>query len=205
MSVTRDLTPELLLHAYSIGCFPMARSRRSRGVEWFDPDPRAILPLDGLRVSHSLRKTVRRGVFDVRCDTAFEEVIRACAKPRPDHEGTWINDDIIKAYTRLHRLGFAHSVEAWQAEGENEPYQLVGGLYGVSLGGAFFGESMFTRVADASKVCLVHLVERLRSRGFALLDSQMATDHTRSLGVIEVPRERYRQMLAQATALDVAF
>ena len=205
MAVTRDLTPELLLHAYSIGCFPMGRSRRSRGGEWFDPDPRAILPLDGLRVSHSLRKTVRSGVFDVRRDSAFECVIRACAEPRPDHQGTWINDDIIEAYTRLHRLGFAHSIEAWKAECDGKAPQLVGGLYGVSLGGAFFGESMFTRATDASKVCLVHLVEHLRKRGFALLDSQMATDHTRSLGVIEIPREQYRELLARAITINVAF
>jgi leucyl/phenylalanyl-tRNA--protein transferase len=150
-------------------------------------------------VPHRLRKTVRRGIFTVRCDTAFEAVMRACAEPRPGHPETWINEPIIEAYTALHRRGFAHSVECWQGE------QLAGGLYGVALGGAFFGESMFSRVRDASKVALVHLVARLRRGGYVLLDVQFVTEHLARFGVEEVPARTYRRKLGAALAAEAYF
>lgn len=184
-----DLTPELLLRAYAAGIFPMAESRASASVFWVDPRLRGVLPLDGLHVPRSLRKVIRRKRFEVRCNSAFEQVIRACAEPRPGHPDTWINDQIVTAYSRLHRMGFAHSVECWQ---EN---RLLGGLYGVSLGGAFFGESMFSRSTDASKVALVHLVARLRTSGFALLDVQFVTEHLTQFGVVEIPAREYLENL----------
>lgn len=196
------LEPELVLQAYSVGAFPMARSRRGP-IEWYRPDPRAILPLDErFRVRRSLRQAVRSGRFEVRRDTAFEEVIRACAQPRPTSRETWISEPIIEAFTRLHHAGFAHSVEAWQSpEGGGEP-RLVGGLYGVALGGAFFGESMFSRASMASQVCLVHLVDHLRARGFTVLDVQFRNPHLEQFGVMEVPCAAYLEMLASALELD---
>lgn len=164
-------------------------------IGWYSPDPRAIFPLDAFHVPRSLAKTLKRGVFDVRIDTAFEAVMRGCAA----REETWISDEIVQAYVALHRAGLAHSVEAWH-EGE-----LAGGLYGVALGGAFMGESMFTRVTDASKVCLVALVERLQARGFVLLDSQMPTEHLARFGQIVIPRAEYLRRLAKALRLDVTF
>lgn len=189
-----ELTPQLLLAAYCQGMFPMARSRMSRRVEWFSPDPRAVLPLDRFRCPRSVRSKWRRGVFEIRHDTAFEDVIRACAEPRPGHPETWINDAIIDAYVALHRLGYVHSVEAWR-DGE-----LVGGLYGVRVGAAFCGESMFHRPGpgtDASKVCLAHLVDHLRRQGFILLDVQINSDHMERFGAVDIPRSRY---LAQLNA-----
>jgi len=187
-----ELTPELLLRAYAAGIFPMAESRNSASVFWVDPRLRGVLPLDALHIPRSLRKTVRRKDFEVRCNTAFDQVIRACADPRPGHPDTWINDQIATAYTRLHRIGFAHSVECWH-DGE-----LVGGLYGVSLGAAFFGESMFSRTTDASKVALIHLVARLRAGGFVLLDVQFVTEHLAQFGAIEVPAREYLELLEEA-------
>jgi leucyl/phenylalanyl-tRNA--protein transferase len=189
-----ELTPPLLLTAYASGCFPMADSR-SGEILWYAPDPRAILPLDEFRVSRSLRRTVASGSFDVRFDTAFETVIRACA----DRPETWISGDIVRAFVELNRLGFAHSVEAW-SDG-----QLVGGLYGVAIGGAFFGESMFHRKTNASKVVLVYLVEHLRARGFQLLDTQFATDHLERFGVREISREDYEIRLKHAIGLHVSW
>jgi leucyl/phenylalanyl-tRNA--protein transferase len=190
------ITPDLLIAAYCQGIFPMARSRESRTIDWYSPEMRAILPPDGLRVSRSLRQRVASGVFEIRCDTAFEEVVKGCAEPRRGERQTWINAEICRAYTELAEMGLAHSVEAWR-DG-----RLVGGLYGVHLGGAFFGESMFHRAdlggTDASKVCLVHLVEHLRSRGFCLLDVQTSSEHMARLGVIEIPREAYLTLLADA-------
>ena len=198
-----ELTPRLLVAAYCQGVFPMARSRHAGSVQWFSPDPRAVLPLDTFHCPRTLRQRVRRGEFDVRFDTAFERVIRACSEPRPDHPDTWINREIVAAYTELHRQGIAHSVEAWR-EG-----RLVGGLYGVAQGGAFFGESMFHRPdlggTDASKVCLVHLVDHLRERGFALLDVQMNSPHMRRFGVIDIPRRRYLRYLEEALRMEAAF
>ena len=162
-------------------------------VFWYAPDPRAVLPLGGLRVSRSLRQRIRRATYSVTVDRAFERVIRACAAPAPGREQTWISDEIVEAYTALHRVGQAHSVECWDGAGE-----LAGGLYGVRVGGAFFGESMFSHQTDASKVALVHLVGRLRAGGFALLDVQMQTPHLARMGAIEIPRDVYERRLAVA-------
>ena len=192
-----DLAPETLVRAYSLGLFPMPdpRSRRRKAPPtWWSPNPRGVLPLDGMRVTKSLRQSAKR--YDVRVDTAFVEVIRGCADPSRD--GGWINDGFVEAYTRLYELGLAHSVETWQ-DGE-----LVGGLYGVSLGGLFAGESMFHRARDASKVALLALVRLLDDGDAArLLDVQWATDHLETLGVVEVPRSTYLTELLPA-ALDVA-
>lgn len=189
-----DLTPQLVLEAYRVGLFPMADDEGRIG--WFSPDPRCIFPLDRFHVPRSVRQTIRRGKFTVRVDAAFDAVIAACAD-RP--EGTWISADIVRVYRALHRHGYAHSVEAWH-EG-----RLAGGLYGVALGGAFFGESMFTRVSDASKVALVALVERLRERGFVLLDTQWWTPHLGRFGAVEIPRRTYLQKLRAALRIHARF
>lgn len=188
------LTPQLLLQAYAIGYFPMSEDRFARDVFWVRPDIRGVLPIRGLHVSRSLRKTVRRAPFDIRVDTAFADVMKGCAAPQPDRWQTWINGQILDAYEQLHELGFAHSVEAWIGE------ELVGGLYGVSIGGAFFGESMFSRVTDASKVCLVHLAARLNAGGYVLHDTQFTTDHLKSFGAEEVPAKDYAVRLKGAVA-----
>jgi leucyl/phenylalanyl-tRNA--protein transferase len=188
VAVGADLEPGTLLAAYRQGLFPMPFSKRRVG--WWSPDPRGVLPLDGMRVSRSLRKSCTR--FEVRVDTAFETVMRRCGDPRRPHG--WINDEFIRAYTRLHDLGWAHSVEAWR-DGE-----LVGGLYGVQIGRFFAGESMFHAATDASKVVLVSLVESLRAEGASLVDVQWSTPHLASLGVVEVRRSDYLRMLAIAVA-----
>ncbi|GGF31621.1 leucyl/phenylalanyl-tRNA--protein transferase [Aliidongia dinghuensis] len=193
------LTPDLLLRAYAAGIFPMAESADDPEIFWVDPEERGILPLDGCHVPHKLRRTVRHGPFEVRCDTAFEAVVRGCAEPTPGRPDTWINEEILQLYVALHRRGRAHSVEAW-IDGE-----LVGGLYGVALGGAFFGESMFNRRTDASKVALVHLVARLIEGGFGLLDTQFTTPHLERFGVIEIPRTEYQRRLAWALGLRAQF
>ena len=192
VGVGADLEPGTLLAAYRSGLFPMPVDGGPR-VAWWSPDPRGVIPLDGLRVTRSLRKACR--AFEVRIDTAFGQVIGHCAEPSRD--GGWINRDVVGAYTRLHELGWAHSVETWQDD------ELVGGLYGVSIGGLFAGESMFHLRRDASKVALVGLVERLRQGGAALLDVQWTTDHLRSLGAVDVPRHRYLDRLVEALALPV--
>lgn len=189
------LTPSLLLRAYRMGAFPMAHPKRDNAVYWHTPDPRGVLPLEEFHVPGTLAKQVRRDLFCVTSDRAFCDVIRACA----DRETTWISGDIERAYTELHEHGHAHSVECWQ-DG-----QLAGGLYGVSLGGAFFGESMFYRVSNASKVALVHLVGRLRAAGFRLLDTQYATPHLEQFGVVEIPKEKYEKQLDEALAVDPAW
>lgn len=194
-----ELTPELLLRAYSVGIFPMAESRAAGSIFWVDPPMRGVLPLDRLHLSRSLRKVVRQKRFDVRCDTAFPEVIAACAEPRPDHPDTWINAPIVRAYSQLHQMGFVHSVECWHTG------ELVGGLYGVSLGGAFFGESMFSRVTDASKVALVHLVARLRFGKFKLLDVQFETEHLQRFGVTEIAAMDYHRRLEKALKVKAQF
>lgn len=182
------LDPRLLLQGYAMGIFPMADSRQSDEVFWVEPRSRAVIPLDKFHLSHSLRRTVRSGKFRVTLDTAFAEVVIACA----DRPETWINADIERAVLALHRLGHAHSVEVWSGD------ELVGGLYGIKLGRAFFGESMFSRATDASKVALAWLVARLRVGGYTLLDCQFMTDHLASLGAIAVPREGYTALLATA-------
>jgi leucyl/phenylalanyl-tRNA--protein transferase len=186
------LTPDLLLAAYAQGAFPMGDPDDGGRVAFYAPDPRAILPLDAFHVPATLAKTVRQGRYHVVVDADFEGVVRACAAPAPGRETTWITDEIVAAYVALHRAGFAHSVECHDADG------FAGGLYGVALGGAFFGESMVSLRRDASKVALVGLVERLRAGGFVLLDTQMATPHTARFGVVEVPRRTYERRLAAA-------
>ena len=187
------IDPELLLQGYRLGVFPMAMEDDS--IQWFSPDPRAILPLEDFHVPHALRRLVRQKVFGTTIDNAFSKVIEACAK----REDTWINLEIIESYTRLHELGCAHSVEAWK-EGT-----LAGGLYGVAVGGAFFGESMFHHVTDASKIALVTLVEHLRARKFALLDTQWLTPHLQQFGGIEISREHYLRLLRRAVELPREF
>ena len=182
------LDPDLLLRAYSIGVFPMADSREAREVFWVEPKKRAILPVDGFRLSKSLRKTIRSGTFRVTCDAAFPAVVRHCS----NREETWINGEIERSFNKLHRLGHAHSVECWHEE------ELVGGLYGVKQGAAFFGESMFSLRADASKVALAWLVARLKVGGYTLLDCQFMTDHLRSLGAVEIDQKTYVSMLTGA-------
>ncbi|WP_455271936.1 leucyl/phenylalanyl-tRNA--protein transferase [Rhizobium herbae] len=189
-----DITPDLLLRAYSIGLFPMADSADDPELFWVEPELRGIIPLDDFHVSKSLAKTIRRAPFDIRYDTAFEQVMEGCAAPAPDRPTTWINAKIRSLYATLHSMGHAHCVEAWEGD------ELVGGLYGVSLGSAFFGESMFSRRTDASKICLVHLVQRLRKQGFVLLDTQFTTEHLKNFGAIDVPKARYEKMLARAIA-----
>lgn len=191
-----ELTPELVVRAYCVGAFPMSDSRDGE-IRWYSPDPRALLPLEEgrFKVSRSLRRRVNSGCYRVTMDRAFERVIRACAEPRPSEAQTWINDAIIDVYYQLHAAGLAHSVEAWVDEDEPE---LVGGLYGVSLGGAFFGESMFHRATDASKVCLVKLVEHLRDNGFGLLDVQFVNPHLEQFGVYEISRDEYLGRLETA-------
>ncbi|KQY19172.1 MULTISPECIES: leucyl/phenylalanyl-tRNA--protein transferase [Rhizobium/Agrobacterium group] len=189
-----DITPDLLLRAYSIGLFPMADSADDPELFWVEPELRGIIPLDDFHISKSLAKTIRRAPFEIRYDTAFEQVMDGCAAPAPDRPTTWINAKIRSLYATLHSMGHAHCVEAWE-DGE-----LVGGLYGVSLGSAFFGESMFSRRTDASKICLVHLVQRLRKQGFVLLDTQFTTEHLKNFGAIDVPKARYEKMLARAIA-----
>ncbi len=197
------LTPQLLVAAYCQGMFPMAESRYSDRVDWYSPDMRAVLPLDRFRLPRSVRQKINRGVFDIRHDTAFSQVIRSCAAPRPGHPDTWINEEVVNAYCQLHELGYAHSVEAWLDD------RLVGGLYGVGLAGAFFGESMFHRPdlggTDASKVCLAALVDHLRDRGYVLLDVQLNSAHMTRFGTIDIPRKQYMHRLAEALDLEVTW
>jgi leucyl/phenylalanyl-tRNA--protein transferase len=180
---------DLLVSAYSSGWFPMAIEPGE--IRWYSPDPRGIIPLEGFHASRRLSRLVRQGRFAVRVDTDFPAVIRACAA-RQDEEGTWIDEEILESYCALHERGLAHSIETWQGD------ELVGGLYGVALGGAFFGESMFHNATDASKVALVALVERLRERGYVLLDTQWLTDHLAQFGAVEIPRRRYLRLLDAA-------
>ena len=187
------IDPEVLLQGYRLGVFPMAMDDGE--IEWFSPDPRAILPLDEFHVPHTLERVVRRKSFEIRLNTSFAVVMEECAR-RPE---TWINGEIVESYTRLHQLGHAHSVEAWQND------ELAGGLYGVSIGGAFFGESMFHHVRDASKIALLALVEHLRRRRFTLLDTQWVTPHLAKFGAIEIPRPEYLHRLNKAVNLSRSF
>ena len=189
-----QLTTQLLIEAYSNGYFPMADSRTGP-IWWYSPDPRAVIPLDGFKTSRSLRQRIRKGTYDIRIDTAFEAVIRACG----EREETWISGEIIRGYVCLYRDGFAHSVESWHNGA------LAGGLYGVSIRGAFFGESMFARESDASKVALAALVEHLRKRKFLLLDSQFMNDHIRQFGTLEIPRTEYLRRLRRALKAETNF
>lgn len=190
---------DVLLRAYAYGVFPMAESQDDPELYWIDPEQRGILPLDGFHVPRRLARTVKTGAFTVTADKAFADVMRGCAAPGPDRDGTWINDRIFALYAELYERGDAHSVECW-LDGE-----LVGGLYGVSLGAAFFGESMFSRARDASKVALVHLVGRLKAGGYRLLDTQFVTEHLKQFGAVEIPRTEYRRMLHDAVVRDADF
>lgn len=183
-----SLPPEILLHGYSIGIFPMAEHRNDPDVFWVDPIRRGVFPLNGFHLSRSLARRMRRGGYQVSIDRDFAGVLDGCA----DRAETWINPEIRASYLALHRLGHAHSLEIWQAG------QLIGGVYGVVLGAAFFGESMFSRRTDASKIALAHLVDRLRQTGFALFDTQFLTAHLASLGAVEIPRAEYRRQLERA-------
>jgi leucyl/phenylalanyl-tRNA--protein transferase len=193
-SASYAITPQILLRAYSIGLFPMAESAEEEQLFWVDPQERAIFPLDAFKISHSLAKTLRSDRFEVRIDQDFDAVIDACAASAPKRENTWINGEIRRLYRELFDLGFVHTVECWRAGA------LVGGLYGVAMRSAFFGESMFHRETDASKVALSHLVGRLRSGGFRLLDTQFMTTHLASLGAIEISRDAYHDLLEHALA-----
>ncbi|MDX8322682.1 leucyl/phenylalanyl-tRNA--protein transferase [Agrobacterium tumefaciens] len=191
-SKNNGITVDILLRAYSAGLFPMADSADDPELFWVEPEIRGIIPLNDFHISKSLAKAMRKKPFEIRFNTAFEAVMAGCAAEAPDRPSTWINATIRKLYTELHQIGHAHSVEAWDGK------ELVGGLYGVSLGAAFFGESMFSRRTNASKICLVHLVEGLRASGFVLLDTQFTTEHLKTFGAIDVPKQQYAKMLDQA-------
>jgi leucyl/phenylalanyl-tRNA--protein transferase len=195
----RTITPHHVLRAYSVGLFPMAESAEDKELFWVDPEQRAIFPLDDFSVSHSLAKTIRRDRFEVTVDQDFDAVIAHCAAPAKDRENTWINEEIRRLYRELFDMGFVHTIECRRAG------RLVGGLYGVALRGAFFGESMFHLETDASKVALAHLVARLRAGGFSLLDTQFMTTHLASLGAIEISRAVYHQALEQALTIVADF
>jgi leucyl/phenylalanyl-tRNA--protein transferase len=190
-----EITPEILLRAYAMGIFPMSDGREDLDIHWVDPRRRGVLPLDGLHISRKLARRIRSGQFRVTVDTAFGAVVEACA----DRGETWISHCIQRLYVQLHTLGFAHSIEVWEGE------DLAGGVYGVTLGAAFFGESMFSRTTDASKVALAHAVHRLRAGGFRLFDTQFLTPHLASLGGIEIPRATYHALLAEAMAEPARF
>jgi len=187
------IRPAVLVAAYRSGLFPMAVEHGE--IAWFSPDPRGIIPLDGLHIPKGLKRALRKKPFEIRINTAFARVMEGCGA----RENTWISPEILLSYQKLNELGYAHSVECWDAEG------LAGGLYGVAIGGAFFGESMFSRKTDASKVALVHLVERLNARGFSLLDTQWSTGHLATLGCIDIPRDDYMRRLNGALKLSVQF
>jgi len=194
-----EITPELLLRAYACGFFPMADSAESEELYWYDPPWRGIIPLEHFHVPRKLRRVVRQKRFEVRFDSDFSTVLEACAEPTDERPKTWINDGIRRLYGGLAETGYAHSVECWR-DGA-----LIGGLYGVSLRGAFFGESMFSRQADASKVALVHLVAQLQACGFLLLDTQFMTDHLRQFGGIEISQAAYKKRLALALRVPAKF
>lgn len=193
------LTPELVLRAYSVGVFPMSERADDPDVFWVDPEMRGILPLDAFHAPKRLLKTYRRKPFAITVNKAFDQVIAACTEPRPGHPETWINEPIRDVYCTLHRQGHAHSVECWSGDA------LVGGLYGVAINAAFFGESMFSRRTDASKIALIFLVERMRERGYCLLDTQFVTDHLSQFGAIEITRAAYQRKLAFALAQPASF
>lgn len=194
-----EITPQVLLKAYTCGIFPMAESADDPQLYWIEPQARGVLPLDGVEIPKRLQRTIRQQPYEVRVDTDFDGVITGCAASRPGRRTTWINDRIRKLYRELHRLGYCHTVEAWK-DG-----RLVGGLYGVALGGAFFGESMFSEMRDASKIALVYLCARLIHGGFVMLDTQFVTDHLRQFGTIEVERNEFHSQLERALRTDGDF
>lgn len=192
-----ELTSELLLSAYCQGIFPMAHE--DGDIYWYDPDPRAILPLNDFHIPRSLKRTIKKNPFNIRINYSFTDVMKACAAPAPGRESTWISNELILAYTKLHQQGFAHSVEIWQSE------QLVGGLYGVAVRGLFAGESMFSHATNSSKIALVYLVERLRRKGFLLLDTQFMTEHLRQFGALEIEAQEYKRRLQIALTIPAKF
>ncbi len=194
-----NLTPKIVLQAYSAGIFPMAKNRSGREIFWVDPEKRGIIPLNGIHVPRSLRKSVRNSHLNIRYNTNFNGIISGCAKQNIGREETWINDEIIALYTQLFDEGYVQTVECWMDE------VLVGGLYGISLKGAFFGESMFSLKKNASKIALIHLIARLNEDGFTLLDTQFITDHLARLGAIEIPRSEYLERLEKALLVDAKF
>ena len=193
------LTPANIIKAYSVGIFPMAENYSDQKIYWINPQNRGILPLGGLHISKSLRKTIKRKSFNVTYNYNFRHIIQECAKIGSRRPETWINQEIMKAYIELHKIGFAHSIECWKDN------KIVGGLYGIALGGAFFGESMFSQQSNASKIALVHLVAILKDRGFILLDTQFTSDHLETMGVIEISRENYLKKLKNALAKSPVF
>ena len=198
-AIVTEPTPEILLAAYAMGVFPMAEDYDSPEIAWIEPRRRGVIPLDAFHVPRSLRRTLRRGGFAISIDHDFEAVIRACAAAAPDRPRTWLNEPLIRSYVELARRGVAHSVEVWRDDA------LAGGLYGLALGSAFFGESMFSRARDASKIALVHLVERLRAGGFTLLDTQFVTPHLAQFGAVEISRTAYLARLRHALAQPARF
>jgi leucyl/phenylalanyl-tRNA---protein transferase len=193
------ITPELVLKAYAYGVFPMAKSRNDTDVFWVQPKLRGVIPLDRFHVSRSLRKTLRRGVFRVTVNADFRGVLEGCAESTPERTDTWINDHIMELFTELHDAGLAHSIEVWRDGPDGEPF-LAGGLYGLAMGAAFFGESMFSRATDASKVALTHLAAILKKGDFTLLDTQFITDHLKTFGAVEIPQKDYLAQLGAALA-----
>jgi leucyl/phenylalanyl-tRNA--protein transferase len=191
----QHLTADLLLQAYRVGVFPMSESRDSPEVFWVDPKQRGIMPLDGFHISRNLRRTLLRGTFTITADTCFADVVRGCA----DRDETWINDTIFALYEELHASGHAHSIEVWEDDA------LVGGVYGVAIGGAFFGESMFSRATNASKTALAYMIDRLNAGGFTLFDTQFITDHLATLGAVEIPRAAYHKRLTSALETSANF
>ena len=192
-----EITPEILLHAYSIGIFPMAEDADSKELHWFSPEERGIIPLDKFHIPSKLQRFVNKNPFEVCVNRNFRKTMELCAEPQEDRKSTWINNDIINLYCELHKMGFAHSVECYEGD------ELVGGLYGVSLYGVFCGESMFSRKTNASKIALIKLVELLIDKGVVLLDTQYITDHLKQFGAIEIPREEYQKKLEEALKLDI--
>ena len=193
------ITPQLLLKAYAAGVFPMAESADDPALYWIEPDERGVIPLKGFHISRSLKKSVRHGRFEIRIDTAFEQVIAACAEKTSNRDVTWINNRIFKLYTQLHKMGCCHSVETWKDD------KLVGGLYGLQIGAVFFGESMFSRATDASKVALVHLIARLNFGGFKLLDAQFVNSHLEQFGCYKIAKAEYKPILDEALDNEANF
>lgn len=194
-----SLTPALVLEAYRHGLFPMADHANDHQIQWVYPEIRGILPVEKFHVPKKLLKTIRQGEYEIRINTAFEDVIKACAAPAPKRPETWINDEIIRIYTELHHQGYAHSVEYWTKG------KLSGGLYGLAMGSAFFGESMFSHTTDASKIALVHLAARLYTRGFTLLDAQFTNEHLKQFGLLEHTHETYMTLLMNALSIEAEF
>jgi leucyl/phenylalanyl-tRNA---protein transferase len=196
--IAMQLTAQMLLNAYAQGYFPMA-DPDDGNIYWYDPDPRTILPLESFHIPRRLERTVKQNKFEIRVDTAFQRVMELCAEPRKNQPRTWLNEELIELYTTLHRHGFSHSVETWLND------ELVGGVYGVSVGGLFAGESMFSRARDASKVALVALVDVLKRNGYVLFDVQFTNDHLKQFGVVEIPRAHYKIRLEEALERQCPF